>query len=85
MEFVGKEKMEELIQSLLEPLVENIKKVSIEKNQEGNNIRFIVHVPKKDIGKVIGKEGKMIKSIKNLVKIRSIKEGLFTTVEVEEA
>ena len=77
--------MQDLIESLLEPLVENIKKVSIEKSQEGKNVKYTVHVPKKDIAKVIGKEGKMIKSIKNLVKIRSIKEDLFTTIEVSEA
>ena len=77
--------MQDLIQSLLEPLVENIKKVSIEKSQEGKNVKYTIRVPKKDIAKVIGKEGKMIKSIKNLVKIRSIKEDLFTTIEVSEA
>ncbi|KKP93677.1 MAG: hypothetical protein UR98_C0003G0047 [Parcubacteria group bacterium GW2011_GWA1_36_12] len=77
--------MQDLIESLLEPLVENIKKVSIEKSQEGKNVKYTIRVPKKDIAKVIGKEGKMIKSIKNLVKIRSIKEDLFTTIEVSEA
>lgn len=77
--------MQDLIQSLLEPLVENVKKVTIDKTQDGNNIKYTIHVPKKDIAKVIGKEGKMIKSIKNLVKIRSIKEGLFTQIEVDEA
>jgi len=77
--------MQELIQSLLKPLVGDIKKVTIEKIQEGNTIKYTIHVPKKEIAKVIGKEGKMIKAIKNLVKIRSIKENLFTTVEVVEA
>ena len=77
--------MQDLIESLLEPLVENIKKVSIEKSQEGKNVKYTIAVPKKDIAKVIGKEGKMIKSIKNLVKIRSIKEDLFTIIEVSEA
>ena len=77
--------MQDLIESLLEPLVANIKKVSIEKSQEGKNVKYTICVPKKDIAKVIGKEGKMIKSIKNLVKIRSIKEDLFTIIEVSEA
>jgi len=77
--------MQDLIKSLLEPLVENIKKVTIEESQEGKNIRYTINVPKQDIAKVIGKEGKMVKAIKNLVKIRSIKEGFYTTIEVEEA
>ena len=76
--------MEDLIKFLLQPLVSDMKKVKIEKFQEDKNIRFIVSVPKADIAKVIGKNGKMIKSIKNLVKIRAIKENVFAHVEVVE-
>ena len=65
--------------------MEDIKKVKIDESEEGDNIRYTIRVPKKDIAKVIGREGKMIKAIKNLVKIRSIKEGLFISIEVEEA
>lgn len=75
--------MEELIQTLLEPLTD-IKKVKIEKEVDGKNYRFLVLVPKEDIAKVIGKSGKMVKAIKNLVKVRAIKEGVFANVEVQE-
>lgn len=77
--------MEDLIKLLVEPLVEDIKKVKIEKKQEGNNILFTLIVPKEEIAKVIGKNGKMIKSIKNLLKIRAIKENVFANIEVQEA
>lgn len=77
--------MKDLIKSLLEPLVENINKVAIDETREDKNIQYVIHIPKKDIAKVIGKEGRMIKSIKNLVKIRSIKEDLFVSIEVEES
>ncbi|OGD94068.1 hypothetical protein A2697_03625 [Candidatus Curtissbacteria bacterium RIFCSPHIGHO2_01_FULL_41_44] len=76
--------MEDLIKTLIEPLVTDIKKVKIEKAQEAESIRFTVFIPKEDIAKVIGKEGKMIKSIKNLLKIRAIKENIFATLEVQE-
>ncbi len=76
--------MEDLIKTLLEPLVTDLKKVRIEKDQEENNIKFMVFVPKDDIAKVIGKNGKMIKSIKNLLKIRAIKENVFASIEVQE-
>ena len=77
--------MEDLIKLLIEPLVSNIKKVKIEKQQDGQNITFNVLVPKDEIAKVIGREGKMVKSIKNLVKIRAIKENVFVHMEVQEA
>jgi len=76
--------MENLLRILIEPLVSDIKKVKIEKVQEGNITKFLISIPKKDIAKVIGKNGKMIKSIKNLLKIRAIKENIFATIEVQE-
>ncbi len=69
---------------MIEPLIADTKKVKIEKVSENNNIKFLVSVPKADIAKVIGREGKMIKAIKNLLKIRAIKENVFATVEIQE-
>lgn len=76
--------MQDLIKTLLEPLVTNLSDVKIEESKENGNIRFTILVPKDDIAKVIGKEGRMVRSIKNLVKIRAIKENVFASVEVVE-
>lgn len=76
--------MEDLLLTLIEPLVTDIKKVKIDLDQDGKNYRFLVSIPKDDIAKVIGKNGKMIKSIKNLLKVRAIKENVFASVEVQE-
>ena len=76
--------MEDLLKFLLEPLVTDIEKIQIKQVQNGNIIQFTAIVPKDDIAKVIGKEGKMIKSIKNLLKIRAIKENIFVNLEVQE-
>lgn len=77
--------MEDLLKTLIEPLVTDISKVKIEKEENGQEIRFQIFVPKADIAKVIGKEGKMIKSIKNLLKVRAIKEKVYVSCEVNEA
>ncbi|MBI3341860.1 KH domain-containing protein [Candidatus Curtissbacteria bacterium] len=77
--------MEDLLTTLIAPLVTDIKKIDIEKIQEERGIRFIVHIPKDEIAKVIGKEGKMVKAIKNLMKVRAIKDNVFVNVEVVEA
>ena len=76
--------MEDLLTYLIKPLVSDIKKVKIEKVQEDNAVKLLISIPKKDIAKVIGKDGKMIKSIKNLLKIRAIKENVFASIEVQE-
>jgi len=77
--------MEDLLKTLLQPLVTDIKKIRIEAEQDDKSTRFTVFVPKDEIAKVIGKNGKMIKSIKNLLKIRAIKDNVFASVEVQEA
>lgn len=77
--------MEDLLSTLIAPLVSDITKVKIEKEEQEDGIKYTVHVPKEEIAKVIGKEGKMVKAIKNLVKVRAIKENVFVNVEVVEA
>ena len=76
--------MEDLLKLLISPLVSDIKKVKIEKSQDGRNINFSILIPKDDIAKVIGKNGKMIKSIKNILRIRGVKEDSFVNIEVNE-
>lgn len=77
--------MEDLILLLIEPLVSDIKKVRIENITEDNGTKYLIHIPKDEIAKVIGREGKMIKAIKNLVKIRAIKENVYVNIDVQEA
>ena len=76
--------MEELLKTLLAPLVKKPKSIRIDREEDQNNIKFTISVPRDDIAKVIGREGKMIKAIKNLLKIRAIKENVFVSVEIKE-
>ena len=77
--------MEDLLNTLIEPLVSDIKKITIKRQEQEGGIKFTVNVPKEDIAKVIGKEGKMVKAIKSLLKIRAVKENKYVTLEIEEA
>ena len=55
-----------------------------EENSDGF-IVFKVRVPKEDVGMVIGRSGKSINAIKNILKIIAIKEGIRVDIQVEEA
>ena len=77
--------MDDLLKFLLEPLVSDIKTIKIEKAEQDQNLRYLVTIPKEDIAKVIGKGGKMIKAIKNLLRVRGVKENIFASIEVLEA
>lgn len=77
--------MEDLIRLLIKPLVTDPQKIEIEEQSIDNQTQYTVRIPKDDIAKVIGSRGKMIKAIKNLVKIRAIKENKFVMLDVVEA
>ena len=73
--------MKELVEYIVKSLVDKPEAVSVKETQ-GDSITIIeVRTAPEDAGKVIGKEGKMIKSIKNLLKIRAIKENIFALVD----
>jgi predicted RNA-binding protein YlqC (UPF0109 family) len=66
--------MKELIEFLAKNIVENPDSVAVtEEEQNGLKVvKLVVHPD--DMGRIIGREGKIIKAIRSLVKIKSLKE-----------
>ncbi|MDE7464432.1 MAG: KH domain-containing protein [Clostridiales bacterium] len=72
--------MVELVKYMVTALVDNKDEVSV--TEDGETVR--VKVAKDDIGKVIGKQGRIIKAIRSVVKAASVKSGKNYSVEVDE-
>ena len=72
--------MNELVKYIVTALVDNKDEVSVE--EDGDVI--VIKVAKDDMGKVIGKQGRIIKAIRSVVKAASIKQGKNYTVEIDE-
>jgi len=66
--------MKDALHFLVTSIVDNTDAVSIEETEQEGVINFIIHVAKEDMGKVIGKEGKVIRAIRNVMKIPAIKQ-----------
>lgn len=68
--------MKDLLSFILEKIVNNPNDISIseETEEEGSIIRFHITVHPDDAGLVIGKEGKVINSIRSLVRVQAMKE-----------
>ena len=68
--------MEKLLEFLVKAIVNSPEDVSIQENQdgEGNELVLELKVNPEDIKIVIGKEGKTIRALRELVKIKAIKE-----------
>lgn len=73
--------MKDILEVIIKNLVDNPDEVSITEKDEPKNICFEVRVAKNDMGKVIGKSGKMAKSIRSIVKAVAGKEHKKVNVE----
>lgn len=65
--------MKDILEYVLKGIVDKPEKISITESKEDDITRLKIAVDKEDIGKVIGKKGKVIKSIRSLIKVASIK------------
>ena len=50
-------------------------KISIEENQQDNQVEFLITCAQEDIGRIIGKKGKVIKALRRVLSIMALKEG----------
>ena len=73
--------MKDILEVVIKNLVDNPEEVSIVENTNAKSICYEVKVAKNDMGKVIGKQGKMAKAIRSIVKAVAIKEHKKVTVE----
>ncbi|HIT70695.1 MAG TPA: KH domain-containing protein [Candidatus Scatovivens faecipullorum] len=73
--------MKEILEIIIQNLVDNKDEVSIIEKTETKAICYEVKVAKSDMGKVIGKQGKMAKAIRSIVKAIAVKEHKKVNVE----
>ena len=76
--------MKEILETIILSLVEEKEAVTIEEKSDEKTISFEVKVADKDMGKVIGKEGKIAKSIRTVMKAVAGKERKKVSIEFVE-
>ena len=74
--------MKEILETIVKNLVDNPNEVVINETTNAKSITcYEVKVAKEDMGKVIGKQGKMAKTIRTIMKAIAIKEHKKINVE----
>lgn len=73
--------MKEILETIILSLVDNKDAVQINELDGEKSVVFEVKVAEEDMGKVIGRQGRLAKSIRTLVKSISGKEHKKVTVE----
>lgn len=74
--------MRELVEVIAKALVDNPDEVVVTEKSEGKNITIELHVGAGDMGKVIGKQGRIAKAIRSVVKAASTKDNKRVDVEI---
>lgn len=75
--------MKELALFVVKRLVDNPEAVTVDESMDGNVAVLKLNVDEKDKGKVIGKQGKVIKAIRAVVGAAAEKAGTQVAVEID--
>ena len=76
--------MKELIEYIAKSLVDHPEDVQVREIANGTRVRIELSVSKDDMGRVIGKGGKVANSIRTLLRIAAEREGKQVTLDVME-
>jgi len=76
--------MKELVEYIARSLVEEPEEVQVRQMGGGSRVRIELSVAKDDMGRVIGKGGKVANSIRTLLRVAAEKEGKQATLDVVE-
>lgn len=74
--------MKELVEVIAKALVDNPDEVSVTETSDGHSVTIELHVASTDMGKVIGKQGRIAKAIRSVVKAASTKDDIKVNVEI---
>ena len=74
--------MKELVEVIAKALVDHPEEFSVNEKNEGRTIVLELHVAEGDMGKVIGKQGRIAKAIRSVVKAAAAKEDKKVVVDI---
>ncbi|MBR5344760.1 MAG: KH domain-containing protein [Clostridia bacterium] len=75
--------MEELLTFVAKSLVDHPDQVRVQKTEGPEGIILELNVAEEDMGKVIGKQGRIAKAIRSVVKAATPKDGTHVFVEIQ--
>jgi uncharacterized protein len=76
--------MKELVEVIAKALVTTPEAVQVIEKQEDDTLVLELHVAEKDMGKVIGKQGRIARAIRSVVKAASSRDDRKVVVEIAD-
>ncbi len=76
--------MKEFLEYIIKEIVTKPESIEIDEVKEGGIFIYKIRAAEEDMGLLIGKEGRTIKSIRNMAKAKAIKDDIRISVVLEE-
>ena len=74
--------MKELIEFMAKSIVDNPDEVEVTEEDGGDHIIFHLKVSEDDMGRVIGKQGRIANAMRTLLKVAAIRRGTKAILEI---
>lgn len=71
-----------LVEQIVSSIVDEVEKIEIVEVEQPNGLLYEITVSKEDIGKLIGKEGRVASALRTIVKASGAKHGVKVLVNV---
>jgi uncharacterized protein len=78
------QQLESLLRFLARSLVDEPEKVEVSSRETDSRVDLTLRVAQGDMGKVIGRRGRIVKAIRTVMKAASVKENKRINVEVSD-
>ena len=76
--------LRDLVSFIVKSIVDEPDQVSVNETEDDRTVVFEVKVASSDMGKIIGKRGRVIHAVRSLVQAAAAKEGKRAAVEILE-
>ena len=76
--------MKELVEYVAKSLVDDPTQVAVSVNRAGGKVRLELRVAKDDMGRIIGKTGRVANALRILLRVAAAREGKQVTLDVLE-
>ena len=74
--------MKEIVEVIAKSLVDHPESVEVSERQDGGQLVLELRVAEDDMGKVIGRQGRIAKALRTVVKAAATRENTKVTVEI---
>jgi predicted RNA-binding protein YlqC (UPF0109 family) len=82
-ETIGQSRMKGLLEHVAKQLVDDPSAVTVTEELDGNFVKLHLQVAEGDVGKVIGRGGRIAKAIRALLKVMATRDGTQVNLEID--